>query len=153
MSGNFLSCHKGVKDPFEAQEGRRNFSQDATVENGLISRGEETFLVFLELQQQTWVSSRVKTGTSGTRSWTSGNSSLHASCEGPLSNPLQSLLGLRYLSGVEAENSGILSSNDMDVGIPLKFPQSSHASSCVLTFKSALLSSWNSSFRLPFVLT
>ena len=36
MSGNFLSCIKGVKDPFEAQEGRQDFFQDATVEKGLI---------------------------------------------------------------------------------------------------------------------
>ena len=38
MSENFLSCLKGVKDPFEAQEERWEFSQDATVEKGLISR-------------------------------------------------------------------------------------------------------------------
>ena len=38
MLGNFLSCIKGIKDPFKAQEGRRDFSQDATVEKGLISR-------------------------------------------------------------------------------------------------------------------
>ena len=29
MSGNFLSCLKGVKDPFEAQEGKWDFSRDA----------------------------------------------------------------------------------------------------------------------------
>ena len=38
ISGNFLSCIKGIKDPFEAQEGRCDFSQDAAVEKGLISR-------------------------------------------------------------------------------------------------------------------
>ena len=32
ISGNFLSCIKGVKYPFEAQEGRWDFSQDAAVE-------------------------------------------------------------------------------------------------------------------------
>ena len=37
MSGNFLSCFKGVKDPFEAQEGRWDFSRDPTVEKSLIS--------------------------------------------------------------------------------------------------------------------
>ena len=26
ISGNFLSCIKGIKDPFEAQEGRWDFS-------------------------------------------------------------------------------------------------------------------------------
>ena len=52
MSGNCLSFLKGVKDPFEAQEGRWDFSRDATAE------------VFLYLQQETWGSSRVMTGTS-----------------------------------------------------------------------------------------
>ena len=37
MSGNFLSCLEGVKDPFEAQEERFDVPQDATVERGLIS--------------------------------------------------------------------------------------------------------------------
>ena len=41
MSGNFLSCIKGVKDPFEAQEGRRDFSRDAAGEGPhLLLRGE-----------------------------------------------------------------------------------------------------------------
>ena len=68
MSGNFLSCIKGVKDPFEAQEGRWDFSRDSAVEKGLISSREENLLVFLELQQETWASSRVKMATLGTRS-------------------------------------------------------------------------------------
>ena len=38
MLGNFLSYLKGVKYPFEAQEGRCDFSRDAAVERGLISR-------------------------------------------------------------------------------------------------------------------
>ena len=37
MLGNFLSCLKGVKDPFEAQEGRLDISLDATAEKGLNS--------------------------------------------------------------------------------------------------------------------
>ena len=36
MLENFLSCIKGVKDAFEAQDGRWNFSQDAAVEKGPI---------------------------------------------------------------------------------------------------------------------
>ena len=51
MSGNFLSCSKGVKDPFEVQEGRCDFDQDAAAEKGLISPGRENLLVYLELQQ------------------------------------------------------------------------------------------------------
>ena len=38
MSGNFLSCLKDVKDPYVAQEGRKNFSRDAAVEKGHIPR-------------------------------------------------------------------------------------------------------------------
>ena len=37
MLGNFLSCLKGVKDPFEAQEGRSGFSRDTAVQHGLVS--------------------------------------------------------------------------------------------------------------------
>ena len=37
ISGNFFNTIKGVKDPFEAQEGRWDFSRDATAEKGLIS--------------------------------------------------------------------------------------------------------------------
>ena len=51
MSGNFLSCSKGVKDPFKVQEGRCDFPQDASAEKGLISPGVENLLVFLELRQ------------------------------------------------------------------------------------------------------
>ena len=38
MSGNFLSCLKGVKDPFKAQEGGWDLSREVAVEKGLISR-------------------------------------------------------------------------------------------------------------------
>ena len=51
MSGNFLSCSKGVKDPFEVQEGSCDFSRDATAEKGVISPGGENLLVFQQLQQ------------------------------------------------------------------------------------------------------
>ena len=37
ISGNFLSCLKGIKEPFGAQEGRWDFSQDAALEKGLSS--------------------------------------------------------------------------------------------------------------------
>ena len=38
MSGNILSCIKGVKDTFEAQELWWDFSRDTAVEKGLIPR-------------------------------------------------------------------------------------------------------------------
>ena len=54
---SFLRCNKGVKDPFEAQEGKRDFSRDATMEKGLILRLGENILYFLELWLETWGSS------------------------------------------------------------------------------------------------
>ena len=66
MSGNFLSCLKGVKDPFLAQERRWDFSRDTAVEKGLSSRGGENLLVSQELWQDY---SPVTTGTSETCSW------------------------------------------------------------------------------------
>ena len=79
MLGNFLSCLKGVKDPFGAQEGRWDFSRYTAAEKGFSSCAEENLLIFFELRQQTWGSSRVTTGTSGTRS--GGLRKVHSQCE------------------------------------------------------------------------
>ena len=49
MWGNFLSGINGVKDYFEGQEGKWDFSRDAAVEKGLISPGGENLLVFLKM--------------------------------------------------------------------------------------------------------
>ena len=35
MSGDFLSCLKGVQDPLESELGRRDFSRNAGAEKGL----------------------------------------------------------------------------------------------------------------------
>ena len=51
MSGNFLSCSKGVKDPLEVPEGRCDKPRDASGKMGLISPGGENILFFLELRQ------------------------------------------------------------------------------------------------------
>ena len=51
MSGNFLSCSKGVKDPLEIPEFRCDLVGDASAEMRLISPGEENILDFLELWQ------------------------------------------------------------------------------------------------------
>ena len=75
------------------------------------------------------------------------------SCEGPLEIPLQPVPGPRSSSSAEARSSVFLSSADMDLGVPTEFQQESQASSPVETCKSAILSSCNSSVRLPVVLT
>ena len=51
MSGIFLSCSKGVKDPLEVPEVRCDQPRDASVEMGLISPGGENLLDVLELRQ------------------------------------------------------------------------------------------------------
>ena len=51
MSGNFLSCSKGVKDPLEVPGVRCDYPRDASAEMGLISPGGENLLDFLELRQ------------------------------------------------------------------------------------------------------
>ena len=69
----------------------------------------------------------------------SGKSSLHVSCEGPLGIFWQSLPGLRSSSGVVAGTTVFLSSANMDLGVPLKFSQGSHASSRVEICKADFL--------------
>ena len=51
MSGNFLSCSKGVKDPLEVPELTCDYPLVASTEMGLISPGGENLLYFLELRQ------------------------------------------------------------------------------------------------------
>ena len=51
MSGNFLSCSKGVKDPLEVPEVRCDYPRDASVEIGIISPRGENLQDFLELRQ------------------------------------------------------------------------------------------------------
>ena len=50
MSGNFLRCSKGVKDPLEVPEVRCDKPRDASAEMGLILPGGENLLDFLELR-------------------------------------------------------------------------------------------------------
>ena len=113
--GDFLSCLKGVKDPFGAQKGRWGFSRDTPVDKGLSSCGGGSLLVPRELR---WGSQRTARGASG-------RSSLHASREGPLGIPLQSLPRPRSSSGVEVRTSGFLSRVDLDLGVPLRRPEGS----------------------------
>ena len=51
MSGKFLRCSKGVKDPLEFPDDRCDLPRDASAEIGLISPGSENLLDFLELRQ------------------------------------------------------------------------------------------------------
>ena len=153
MSGNFLSCLKYVKDPFEAQEGRWDFPCDAAAEMASSRAEGRISLFFTSCGSKFGVPLELQRGPQGPARGASGRSSLHVSCEGPLGIPLLSLLGPRSSSGVQAIISGFLSSADMDLGVSLEFPQGSQAPSCVETCKSALLSSWKTSVRFPVMLT
>ena len=51
MSGNFLRCNKGVKDPVEVPEFSCDWPRDNSAEMGLIMPGGENLLDFLELRQ------------------------------------------------------------------------------------------------------
>ena len=80
MSGNLLSCSKGVKDPLEVPEFRCAFPRDSSVEMGLISPGGENLLDFLELRQ---VALDLRQGPQRPALVASGNTSPHASYSGP----------------------------------------------------------------------
>ena len=151
--GKFLGCIKAVKDPLKAQERRWDFSPMPSGKGPhLALRGESPGF------------SRVAAANLGSLSIydgdlrdpllrDSGTSSLHASFEGPLGIPLQSLLGPRSSFGVQVGTSVFLSCANIELGLPLGFAQESQASFRVETCNSALLSSWKSSVRLPVMLT
>ena len=99
MSGNFLSCSKGVKDPLEVPEFRCDYPRYASAEMGLISPGWENLLDFLELRQ-----------VLSTYEW-NFRDPLQSPQErpvpmrvarGPLAIPLPSMLGPKTLCGVSA---------------------------------------------------
>ena len=149
ISGNFLSSLKGVKDPFEAQEGRWDFSRDATVKRASSRIEGRISWFFSSCNSKRGVPLELRWVPQGPSHVASGKSSLHASCEGPLGIPLQSFPGSRSSSGT----SGFLSSADMDLSVPMEFQQGSQASSPVETCKSTFLSGCNSSVSLPMELT
>ena len=69
MLGNFLSFIKGVEYLIDFQERTWDFSRDAAVGKGLISRCGENPMVFLEVWQEILCSSQVVTWTSGSCSY------------------------------------------------------------------------------------
>ena len=51
ISGKFLNCSQGVKNPLEVPEVRCDYPRDSSAEMGLISPEGENLLDFLELRQ------------------------------------------------------------------------------------------------------
>ena len=99
ISGNFLSCSKGVKDPLEVPEFRCDLPGEASLETGLISPGGESLLDFLELQQVHW------TYDGNLRNplwWPQERPVPMRVAPGPLGIPLPSMPGPKILCGVGA---------------------------------------------------
>ena len=99
MSGNFLSCSKGVKDPLEVPEVRCDKPRDASAEMGLISPGGENLLDFLELRQ---VLSTYNGDLRDPLWWPQERTVPMRVALGPLGIPLPSMSGPKILCGVGA---------------------------------------------------
>ena len=98
MSGNFLSCSKGVKDPLEVPDVRCDQPRDASAEMGLISPGGGN-LDYLEFQQ---VLSTYDGDLRDPLCWPQERPVPMRVAPGPLGIPLPSMLGPMILCGVGA---------------------------------------------------
>ena len=101
MSGNFLSCRKGVKDPLEIPEVRCDWPGNALVERGLNTPGGENLLDFLELRQ---VLSTYDGDLTDPLCWTQERPVPMLVARGPLGIPLPSMPGPKTLCGVGVGN-------------------------------------------------
>ena len=99
MSGNFLSCSKGVKDPLEVPKVRCDYPRDASVEMGIISPRGENLLDFLELRQ---VPSTYDGALRDPLWWPQERPVPMRVARGPLGIALPSMPGPRSLCGVGA---------------------------------------------------
>ena len=99
MSGNFLSCRKGVKDPLEVPEVRCDYPRAASVEMGIISPRGENLQDFLELRQ---VLSTYDRDRRDPLWWPQESSVPMQVVLGPLGFPLPSMLGPKTLCEVSA---------------------------------------------------
>ena len=151
--GEIFVLHKGCQVPFQGSRGKVGFLSRCCSRKGphLALRGEYPGF------------SRVAAGNLGFLSSSDGD------LRDPLVFPSKSQASIRVASGfsgflsswcrgigppwVEAGTSGLLSRSDMALGVPMGFQQGSQASSCVETWKSALLSRCKTGVRLPVELT
>ena len=99
MSGNILSCSKGVKDPLEVPELKCDYPLLASAEMGVISSGGENLLDFLELWQ---VLSTYDGDLRDPLWWPQERPVPMRLARGPLGIPLPSMLGPTTLCGVGA---------------------------------------------------
>ena len=100
IMGNFLSCSKGVRDPLELPEARRDYPLDASAQMSLISPGWENLLDFPQLRQ---VLATYDGDTRDPLWWPQEMPVPMRVAWGPLGIPLLSMLGPKSLFGVVAE--------------------------------------------------
>ena len=99
MSGNFLSCSKGVKDPLEVPEVRCHLPRDASAEMALILSGGENLLDFLKVR----LVLATYDGDLRDRLWWPQERPVPMRvARGPLRIPLSSMPGPKILCGVGA---------------------------------------------------
>ena len=147
MSGNFLRCSKGVKDPLEVPEFKCDYPLLASAEMGVISSGGENLLDFLEL----WQVLSTYEGASGIRSGGLRKGQSPWELLGGLSGFLfRRSWGLRPCvdSVPEPEDSSPVQT--WILGVLLDSPQGSQSSSRVGAWTCAFLPSCSSSVALPF---
>ena len=99
MSGKFLSCSKGVKDPLEVQEVRCDLPRNASAETGFFSSGGENLLDVLELRQ---VLSTYDGDLRDPLWWPQERPVPMRVAWGPLGIPLPTMPGPKILCGVGA---------------------------------------------------
>ena len=99
MSGNFLSCSKGVKDPLEVHEVRCDLPRNASAEMGHISPVVDNLLDFLELRQ---VLSAYDGDLRDPFWWPQERPVPMRVARGPLGIPLPSMPGPKTLCGIAA---------------------------------------------------
>ena len=99
MSGNFLSCSKGVKDPLEVPELKCDYPLVASTEMGLNSPRGENLLDFLEMWQ---VLSTYDRDLRDPLWWPQERPVPMRVAREPLGIPLPAILGPKTLCGVSA---------------------------------------------------
>ena len=99
MSGNFLSCSKGVKDPLEVPEVRCDLPRNASAETGFFSSGGKNLLDVLEFRQ---VLSTYDGDLRDPLWWPQERPVPLKVARGPLGIPLPSMPGPQTLCGVGA---------------------------------------------------
>ena len=149
ISGNLLSCRKGVRYPFMFQR-ERGIPLETLLWKGASSGSEEIISWFFSCCcRKLGVPLDLQRGPQGPARFASKNSGLLLRFERDIRIALESMPEKRAVSRVQSVNSAFLSSGDRDLRFPLKVQQGSQASCGVGAWNSAFLSSCQRGGRPP----